>query len=200
MEDKFSIRPLEAKDADQVSRLHYKTFKNFFLSSLGTSFLKFFYKTIILDAKSVCVGLFEDSRLVAFAVGNTNNTSFYKQLIRQNLFFYSCWLARLCVVKPSAVVRIAGNLAHNDGDTFQDWPCLLSIASESGHAKGLGARVLAAFEEELVKKGLEAYFLTTDHENNERVNAFYHRNGLTLHSQKRKANGRSMNYYCKNIK
>ena len=77
----LEIREIKKDDASLVAVLHHMMFKNFFLTSLGTNFLSFFYSTLINSKNCIGIVIFSDRRLIGFAIGNTRNSGVYKKII-----------------------------------------------------------------------------------------------------------------------
>jgi ribosomal protein S18 acetylase RimI-like enzyme len=61
--------------------------------------------------------------------------------------------------------------------------------------QGIGQHLTTAFCQELSKRGVPAVCLTTDHDNNERVNQFYQRLGFQVYRVFTTPEGRAMNEY-----
>ena len=77
----FKIKDIDFSDIEKISELHHKAFKNFFLTSLGISFLNLFYTIILRHKNSLSILLKYDNKVVGFAIGTLNINHFYKDII-----------------------------------------------------------------------------------------------------------------------
>ena len=75
---------LSMEDIKDIVDIHKISFKNFFLSSLGTHFLKVYYKAVLKSQLSVCIGGKENGILKGFCVGTTLARGFHKGLLKDN--------------------------------------------------------------------------------------------------------------------
>ena len=65
--------------------------------------------------------------------------------------------------------------------------------------KGIGRELMRAFQEALVARGIRAFCLTTDRDNNERAHRFYRKLGLRLVTEYVTPEGRAMTEYHRNL-
>jgi ribosomal protein S18 acetylase RimI-like enzyme len=68
-----------------------------------------------------------------------------------------------------------------------------------GRGSGVAARMLEQFCSVASTRGARYVYLTTDRDENERVNAFYTRAGFELDEEIRRDGGRVMNRYIKDL-
>jgi ribosomal protein S18 acetylase RimI-like enzyme len=169
----------------QIAEIHLKSFPNFFLTSLGYSFLKAYYKSCSesKEAISICAIDNETKKIVGFAVGCLNSKGFNKRLIFSNLgdYFYQT-LILLCT-RPLALIRLFKNLGKgnllNDKGNYAE---LLSIGvSPDQSGLGIGQNLLAKFENKLREKGVNTVTLTTDADSNDSVLRFYKKSGYKVY-------------------
>ena len=87
----ISYRKSNVSDSNQIAKIHLKSFPNFFLTTLGHSFLKTYYRSCAKskEAISICAIDQDDKKLLGFAVGCFNSAGFNKRLIFSNLLEYS---------------------------------------------------------------------------------------------------------------
>jgi len=77
---------------------------------------------------------------------------------------------------------------------------LASIAVHPKHANsGVGSQLLNSFLDEAKKTGAQFVILTTDAENNDKVNAFYLKNGFKVRRKFYSRPGRLMNEYVRQL-
>ena len=112
------------------SKYFKQSFPNFFLTTLGHSFLKTYYRSCAKskEAISICAIDQDDKKLLGFAVGCFNSAGFNKRLIFSNLLEYSYRAIVLLFTKPIALIRLYKNLAKNNNrDDKGKYAELLSI-------------------------------------------------------------------------
>jgi ribosomal protein S18 acetylase RimI-like enzyme len=192
------FRQLEINDAKAVASLHKKAFTNFFLTKLGSKFLEEFYKAIFESSYSLSVGVFEDNKLLGFAVGARKNQGFYSSILKNNFIRLGIAASLALIKNPKLVYRlfISLNSSNTYNDNFVKDSILLSICVEPNCSeKGFGKLLLINFEK-LAFRHSESIILTTDAEKNDSVNKFYIRNGYILTYTFYQGN-RRMNFYKK---
>ncbi|MEY8590221.1 GNAT family N-acetyltransferase [Butyricimonas hominis] len=181
-------RVLEVKDVKEIARVHLVAFQDFFLSSLGSFFLQTYYKAVIRHPRAVCIGSYDQERLVGFCVGSVISKGFHKDLLRKNFInFFGCFCI-LVLTRPKSVLRLINNLEKkskllsipDDGQQAE----LLSIAVlPSVASKGVGSCLLHSFEDNLLLNQVREVVLTTDVQNNDAVIHFYKKNGFDIYYQ-----------------
>ena len=174
-----------ATESVQIAEIHLNSFKGFFLTTLGFSFLKAYYKTCAKseDAISICAIDDETGKILGFSVGCYHSKGFNKRLILSNLIIYSYQAIIVFFTKPLALIRIFKNLGKGEGVKKDDsnYAELLSIGVlPDKNGLGIGKNLLMEFESEVKKKGLHKITLTTDAEANENVLQFYKKSGYKV--------------------
>jgi len=181
----ISYRKSNVSDSNQIAKIHLKSFPNFFLTTLGHSFLKTYYRSCAKskEAISICAIDQDDKKLLGFAVGCFNSAGFNKRLIFSNLLEYSYRAIVLLFTKPIALIRLYKNLAKNNNrDDKGKYAELLSIGvlpDQNGF--GIGQYLLVKFENQVKKKGVNTITLTTDADSNDSVLRFYKKSGYTVY-------------------
>jgi ribosomal protein S18 acetylase RimI-like enzyme len=171
--------------SDQIAKIHLKSFPNFFLTTLGYSFLKTYYKSCSKskEAISICAIDNETKKIVGFAVGCLNSKGFNKKLIYSNLGAYFYQTLILLCTKPLALIRLFKNLGK--GNVLSDkgnYAELLSIGmSPDQSGLGIGQNLLAKFENKVREKGVNTITLTTDVDSNDNVLKFYKKSGYKVY-------------------
>ena len=175
----------KASDCDQIAKIHMECFSNFFLTSLGYSFLKTYYRscTNSKDAISICAVNKDDNKLLGFAVGCLNSKGFNKRLILSNLLKYSYRSVILLFTKPIALIRLFNNLEKkNNKNDRGNYAELLSIGVSPDHeGLGIGKKLLSEFENQIAAKGINIMTLTTDADFNDSVLKFYKKSGYSVY-------------------
>lgn len=181
----ISYRKLKVSDSNQIAKIHLKSFPNFFLTTLGYSFLKTYYRSCAKskEAISICAISQDNKKLLGFAVGCFNSAGFNKRLIFSNTLEYSYQAIILLFTNPIALIRLYKNLEkNNDKDDNGNYAELLSIGvlpNQNGF--GIGQQLLAKFENQVIEKGINTITLTTDADSNENVLRFYKKSGYTIY-------------------
>lgn len=181
----MKFRRIEIDDCDQIVDLHLLTFKDFFLSSLGASFLKTYYKSCINSENSIgiCV-INEDQKIIGFAVGNLLSKGFHINLIKGNIFPFLYQGLKLLLTKPLAIIRLIKNLMkggseNNDTGLYSE---LLSIGvNPSVKGKGIGKKLILEFENVLRSHNCKKVALTTDYVDNSYAINFYNKLGYEVY-------------------
>ena len=165
-----------SQDVDQIVQIHCDAFKDFFLTSLGTEFLKFYYSSFIKNKETVCMVEVENDAIIGFSAATVKSRGFNTRLIKSNLYDFFVWSLRMLFVNPKALMRLAKNLTKKSNviEDKEDYAELFSIAVSSNHQnKGVGKKLLKETECELKMKDVQNISLTTDYYNNEATVAFY---------------------------
>lgn len=163
-------------EADEIANVHLKTFENFFLTSLGKSFLKTYYKSCIKfkGAISICA-VDEENTIVGFCFGSLSSIGFHKKIILNNIFAFTIQAIRILITKPKAIVRLFRNFkkeAHPEDKG--DYAELLSIGVKvEKKGLGIGKGLLIEFEKKIKKEKIKRISLTTDYDGNDAVLKFY---------------------------
>jgi len=200
MTENYYTRLLDQSDCKKIVNVHMAAFSSFFLTTLGPKFLFYFYKSIINNKDGLAIGIFEKNNLVGFVVGSYYQKGFYKKILFNNFFSLSFSALLPLLKKPYAVFRIISSFFSPNININQSGGVLLSICiNPSIQGKGIGNILINEFEKKLKEKNIFIYYLTTDKENNDKVNLFYLKAGFQLYASCRTKYGRPMNIYYKNI-
>ena len=181
----ISCRNSMLSECDKIAEIHLNSFKGFFLTTLGFSFLQAYYRTCVKsrDAISICAIDNDTGVLLGFSVGCYISKGFNKKLIISNFGVYFYQTIALLISKPSALVRLLKNLnkeknkVHDDGNYAE----LLSIGVLlEKNGLGIGKKLLLEFEKEVKIKGINKITLTTDADKNDDVLHFYKKSGYKV--------------------
>lgn len=174
------VRKAQAKDIVEIVNIHEKRFAGFFLSTLGTSFLKVFYKGFLKNPGIILV-IEDDKQIKGFAAGSRDNRGFYKKLVKNNIFQFILVGIKILMTKPDALARIASNAkkAKKSDLVFAELLSIATVENKSGYGKTL----LAEFEKEIARKNIDKLplSLTTDFNENSKVVDFYKESGYKVH-------------------
>lgn len=171
-------------EAEEIAMVHLKTFKNFFLSSLGKSFLITYYKSCIKseDAVSICA-VDEEDTIVGFCFGSLSSTGFHKKLILNNIFAFFLQAIRIFLSKPKAILRLSKNLKKDghpkDNGEYAEVLSIGVLVEKKG--LGIGKGLILDFENKVKKNNVKKISLTTDYSSNDAVLKFYKSVGYEIY-------------------
>jgi len=179
----MNCKNLCVSDINRVVEIHKNAFKNFFLTSLGTDFLKTYYKSAVKSEMCTSIGLFEKDKLMGFAIIANNSEGFNSKLVKENLNDFLVLGTKMLLTKPKSLFRLFKNFTKSNGNVSDDqnYGELLSIGVDpSMQGKGAGKLLLKEIEVIAQKKGIRKIVLTTDFYDNESTVAFYRKVGYHL--------------------
>lgn len=179
----YSYRKMESTDVKEVSLIHQAAFENFFLTTLGLSFLETYYKACLKNQYTIAYcALDKDGKLVGFATGSLISKGYHKSVFLHHIFPFLISLAISILKKPTVLVRLAKNLEKTDQkDDDGDYAELLSIGVDpSCKGGGVGKTLLNYFKQEVKNRGGRRIVLTTDKMNNDAVLGFYKNLGFMI--------------------
>lgn len=196
------LGPIRAKDINQLAALHRQSFPGYFLSRLGESFLRQFYRGFLNDPSALtCVARDESGNVLGAAVGSSDPNGFFGRLLRRRwLGFASASVAHV-LRSPIEAPRLIRAVAYR-GDSAGPIPgALLSsiFVAPAGQGKGTGKDLLEAWVREARTSKASKAYLSTDAEDNEDVRRFYESNGWFLDRTYSTREGRSMAQYSNDL-
>ena len=171
-------------------------FSSFFLTTLGKSFLKVFYRAFLKNP-GVLLVLEDEGSVKGFAAGSRDNRSFFKKLLKNNLFEFGMSGVRIFFTNPAALKRMATNAGKSEKNNLI-FAELLSIATLK-NKKGYGKILLDEFEKEIAKENKEnlPISLTTDFDENDKAVQFYKDCGYKVKEIFESYQGRKMYRFIK---
>lgn len=183
MEDRVNLRLLRRDELADIVRIHINAFDGFFLTSLGESFLKTYYRAVLKSSDSILIGAFMGKELVGFSVGTVVAKGYNKKLILSHLFSFSWEGVKLIFGNPRAILQLKNNFNKVESDQDNgEYSELYSIAVAPGVCtRGIGSMMIQFFEQEAKKRGATRVSLTTDSCKNEKTLTFYSKNGYRLY-------------------
>lgn len=170
------IRKATKEDGNVVVNIHEKAFPDFFLTSLGTEFLKLFYTTVMNHKDGVLLVCENEERVIGFCAGTMMSSGFNKNLIKANLLVYMMASLKLVFTRPMSLIHLLKNMSKEESSQGDDgrYAELLSIGVDpSVQRSGGGTAMLKALEEEVKARGGKKLSLTTDFNDNEKAIGFY---------------------------
>lgn len=167
----------------EVVEVHLSAFPNFFLSTLGTGFLKSYYCCFAKHVNGNLIIAIHNGKVVAFAAATSVCRGFNTSLLKQNMLVFGWCFIKLLFTKPMAIVRLAKNLTKTsekvkDDEDYAELYSIGTIAIVQG--KGIGTQLIKRLEKQLKEQGVKKISLTTDYINNEATLNFYQKNGFSV--------------------
>lgn len=180
------LREAKLADLDQIVNVHFLAFPNFFLTCLGSKFLKQYYKIYIKYSHLAFVAE-ENGFIEGFVVGSNNSVCFYKDLKQEVLHFVFPVLFNLInfqllsKIFKRAISVLFKKKVNRSLKSYEGLNELTSIGvTPTVQSKGLGNRLLAKYEQHCVTSNIEGITLTTDAKNNDKVLKFYKKAGYVI--------------------
>ena len=167
----------------EVVDVHLSAFPNFFLSTLGASFLRTYYRCFIKHKSGNLSVSTMDDKVVAFAAATSECRGFNTSLLKKNLFAFGCRFLVLLFTKPMAIVHLVNNMTKTSEEVedYEDYAELYSIGTAAVvQGKGIGTKLMERLEARLRKQGVEKISLTTDYVDNDATLGFYKKNGYEV--------------------
>lgn len=172
----MTIRKANTNDVDNIVKIHCDAFKDFFLTSLGSQFLKFYYTCFVKSNETVLMVAEEDGLILGFSASTKICKGFNSRLIKSNMVSLSMISLRLLLTSPYSLLRLVKNLTKKGKsvEDNEDYAELYSIGvCKTAQGKGVGKKLLSGSEQLMKAEGVERISLTTDYVNNEKAVGFY---------------------------
>ncbi len=197
-----SIRIMKHQDVKDVVDIHLDSFKNFFLSSLGSEFLRLLYTTIMEDESGISIVYETEGKVSGFAVGTDLPNGFYKKLISKKIILFGLAALPAAIKSPGIIPRLFRSLqVPQQYQKPEKQANLMSLAvSPTAQNQGIGGALIKEFANQCYQRKVDIINLTTDAQNNDKVNNFYQNFGFVLSNEFTTAEGRKMNEYQMPVK
>ncbi len=191
--------PLTKQDICEIVDVHVRSFPNFFLTFLGPRFLKVFYNSFTYDPAGIgfVVKDSETGKVLGFIVGPLVPEGYFKRLLKKRWFAFCLASITAICKRPTIVKRVFNALFYRGQSPSGAKRALLSSIAVDPEAqgKGVGRVLVERWIQEVKQQGGSGCYLTTDAENNNVVNGFYHSLGWKIESIYETSEGRKMNRY-----
>ncbi|SCL31887.1 Acetyltransferase (GNAT) family protein [Micromonospora pallida] len=197
--DGTGLAGLTRADVTEAADLHLRAFPRFFLATLGAPFLRQFYAGFVDDPDAVTVVSRDpDGRLLGVVVGTLAPDRFFRRLLRRRGLRLAVAAVRPALRDPRAVGRLVRGVAYRGDVPVAARGALLSsiCVDPAAVGGGRGRELIDLWWRRVRERGERDAYLTTDADDNDRVNAFYHRAGWTLVGSYATREGRRMNCYA----
>lgn len=173
----FIIKKATIADVNSIVTIHKHAFPDFFLTTLGESFLMIYYKSVMNSLDGILLVCKNEDDTIGFCAGTLLSAGFNLRLIKNNLIGYTCQGIKQLFTHPFRVLHLFRNMTKENADMGDkgEYAELLSIGVDPNkQGGGVGKKMLIALEEEVAHRGGTKLSLTTDYENNEKAIGFYH--------------------------
>ncbi len=196
-------RKMTQNDVEEVVSVHIHSFKDFFLTFLGSRFLRVLYSYIVSEKFGIAIvaEVSGENKLVGFVAGTMQPYRFYSKAIHKKAIPFAIATIPAFVRRPSILVRLFRVFQKPRQAKKDSFDCeLMSIAVlPEFRSCGIGWVLEQEFCNQAQLLGAKSIMLTTDRENNEKVNKFYLRKGYQLYDHYVTPERRQMNKYVKYI-
>lgn len=197
------IRPARREDARELAELHRDAFPDFFLSSLGTAFLRQFYLGFADDDSAIStVAIDSSGRIVGSVVGTMEPAGFFSRLMKRRILQFGLLSAKESLKRPRIIPRLLRAVTYRGeaGSSPVDGALLSSICvRQDQQGKGTGSLMMRSWAAAAATVGARQAYLTTDAADNDPVNAFYRGLGWALESTYTTPEGRRMNRFVRTL-
>ncbi|OGP64893.1 MAG: hypothetical protein A2169_13280 [Deltaproteobacteria bacterium RBG_13_47_9] len=195
----FLITEISAEHIEQTVEIHIQAFPGFFLTFLGPRFLKAFYSSFTEDRAGIgfvakdC----KTKEVIGVVVGPLIPDGYFKRLLKRR--WWSFCLASIDSVlrRPATVKRLFLALFYRGEPPPGTQRSLLSsiAVSPKAQGRGIGRALVERWVEEVKRRGYAGCYLTTDANDNDKINSFYQKLGWKIESTYTTPEGRLMNRY-----
>ena len=147
----MEIRNATVKDLSDIVRIHCSAFAGFFLTSLGSNFLHFYYKCFILSNETVTLVATDCGNIVGFSAATKTSRGFNSRLIKQNYFNLST-IVQIFVHFTQITNKIGKKLSKKITASMTMRTMLIYIqfgVAANQQGKAVGKQLLATCEVEM---------------------------------------------------
>jgi ribosomal protein S18 acetylase RimI-like enzyme len=172
----INIKAATLVDIDAVVYIHQQAFPDFFLTTLGSGFLKLYYKSVLTHPRGILLVSENESGIIGFCAGTMLSAGFNSRLIKANLFSFTVEGLKVLFTRPVALWHLYKNMSKENSSIGDkgEYAELLSIGvNPNTQRTGAGRSMLLALEEGVKKRGGKQLSLTTDYNDNEKAIGFY---------------------------
>jgi|NOAtaT_6_FD_contig_61_2806829_length_1255_multi_3_in_0_out_0_2 ribosomal protein S18 acetylase RimI-like enzyme len=197
---KLDSQLAQLEDLEAIAYLHMKAFPNFFLTAMGLSFVREYYRAVLEFPDSIAMVIQRENKLLGFIVGFGNPEAFYDFYRKRRLRLVGLTFWAI-IRKPYLIKRILLNFRRvSDIKTPESDIELSSLAvTPDEQGRGIGTKLIQSFLQIATERKYQNVYLTTDSQSNDSVNYFYSKLGFIL-EESFLSGSRQMNRYRKTLK
>ena len=195
----INIVPIKTVHVQQVVDVHMQAFPEFFLTFLGPKFLREFYNSFSYESTGIGF-VAEDAETgdaLGVIVGPLVPDGYFKRLLQRRWWAF-CLASAIAIFKrPIIIKRLFRALFYRGESPSGPQRALLSsiAISPQSQGHGIGQALVKTWVEEVKRRGCTGCYLTTDANDNDKINSFYQKLGWNIESTYTTPEGRVMNRY-----
>ena len=195
------VRNATPDDVPGLVTIHQKAFSKFFLTQMGSEFLRKYYSLVLTYHSGIILVSEGQNELRGFACGFVDPAEFYR-LMWHTKFAFALPVLSALVRHPSLITKVLYGVRriHRPAAEWPPRSCELSSIAVAPEASGNGSgkSLIRAFLEQARSMDSHCVYLTTDADGNDAVNAFYRNAGFQHTRRFMQREGRWMNEYVIN--
>jgi glycosyltransferase involved in cell wall biosynthesis/ribosomal protein S18 acetylase RimI-like enzyme len=192
------VRHAATGDLPGIVAIHQAAFNQFFLTRMGTTFLRRYYELVLSYRSGIVLVSESHGRLNGFVCGFVNPAQFYRLMWSKRQAFALAALGAL-LRHPWLATNVLYGVRRIQDSAAQGPPqsCELSSIAVTPEASGngVGRKLLHAFLNQSWSKDAQCVYLTTDADANGAANALYREIGFQHSRRFLQRRGRWMNEY-----
>ena len=191
------IKKTEKNIINTVVSIHIEDCKGFFLTFMGTGFLRLMYRSYTEYKDSGILVAFEGEKPVGFLAYSGDFSGLYKYMIKKRIILFAWYSFGAFLRKPKVFIRlVSAFLKPKEVKREEKYVELASIGIEPDmKSKGVGSKLIDVLKAQTDFTEYAYITLETDAENNESANYFYRKNGFVLKRKFETNQGRKMFEY-----
>lgn len=195
----YKIVEIESRHIDKIVDVHMKAFPNFFLTFLGPSFLKELYRSFAESPNSIGFVAVDahSGQVIGVIVGPLVPQGYFRSLLIRRWWVFCLASIGAVLRRPAIIKRLFRALFYRGEPPPGPERALLgSIAVlPQVQRRGVGQALVEKWLKEVKQHGCCGCYLTTDADNNGKINNFYQKLGWRIESTYKTPEGRVMNRY-----
>lgn len=191
------VKSDEKKIIDEIVTIHLNTFTGFFLTFMGSGFLRQMYQSYCDHEESGLLVAEGDGKTVGFLAYSSDFSGLYKFMIKTRLVQFAWYSIGAFFRRPSAFLHIIkAFLKPSEVIRKEKYVELSSIGvAPNIKSKGIGSLLIGKLKKQVDFEKYAYITLETDAINNEDVIHFYEKNGFIRERMFETGEGRKMYEY-----
>ena len=172
----IAIQTATSNDIETIVKVHESAFPEFFLTQLGTAFLKLYYKSVMNHRDGILLVCRKEGETIGLCAGTVMSAGFNTRLIKANFLKFGWESIKILFTRPKGLIHLMKNMSKEDSSVGDDgnYAELLSIAVDPKvQRSGAGKAMLLELEKVIKEKRGKRLSLTTDYEDNDKAVSFY---------------------------
>ncbi len=193
-----AVRPAMAQDLPGIVKIHEMAFSHFFLTRLGSEFLRRYYRLVLNYANGIVLVSGGERGIDGFVCGFVDPAEFYREMWRaRSAFMTPAFFAMLRRPSLAAGVLYGVHRVQRSASLAPPHSCELSSIAVAPEAAGnsVGKELVKEFLARAWARDARYVYLTTDADGNDSANAFYRKSGFEHRRRFLQRKGRWMNEY-----